>query len=383
MYISRLKLENWKNFRNADAGIGHRLFLVGPNASGKSNLLDVFRFLRDLSVSGGGLQQAVDVERGGVSSLRCLAARQKSDICIEVEIENEIKSETNGLWTYRLIFNQDNNRRPVVKSEFVSHNGTIVLDRPDRNDKTDSLRLTETAIEQTSTNKGFRPVVEFFQSISYQHLIPQIMRDPQGFSVGRVDNDPFGRDFLQRVEKTTERTKNSRLTKISDALKIAVPQLESLKVERDASGVAHLIGAFQHWRPHPNRQNESQFSDGTLRLFGLLWTLFEGNGPLLLEEPELSLHSELVRHLPQIIERINRQRKIKRQTIISTHSSDMLNDSSIDADEVIRLEPSPEGTLLRFADESERSALKHGLSVADVILPKSAPANADQLLFSF
>lgn len=378
MYISRLKLENWKNFRTAEIKLGHRLFIVGPNASGKSNLLDVFRFLRDLSISGGGLQQAVEAERGGVSSLRCTAARQRTDILIEVEIKDDANT-----WVYHLAFNQNNNRQPIVKSEIVERNGIKVLDRPDKNDDADYVRLTETAIEQTSANKDFRRVVDFFQNVSYQHLIPQIMRDPQGFSVGRVDNDPFGRDFLQRVDKTVNRTKESRLKKISEALKIAVPRLEGLKVERDTSGIPHLYGDFKNWRPHPSKQNESQFSDGTLRIFGLLWTLFEGEGPLLLEEPELSLHFELVKQLPQIIEKINRQRSIKRQVIISTHSRDMVNDESIGPEEIIRLEPGSEGTSVEIPTETEREALRNGLTVADVVLPKSAPSAIDQLMFAF
>ena len=48
MRFSKIHLENWRNFTRADALLQQRMFLVGPNASGKSNLLDVFRFLRDL-----------------------------------------------------------------------------------------------------------------------------------------------------------------------------------------------------------------------------------------------------------------------------------------------------------------------------------------------
>ena len=72
----RLRLRNWKNFRQADVPLGDRLFLVGANAAGKSNFLDAFRFLRDVARSGGGFESAVrDPRRGGVSGVRCLAAR--------------------------------------------------------------------------------------------------------------------------------------------------------------------------------------------------------------------------------------------------------------------------------------------------------------------
>lgn len=54
MKIRQLALRNWKNFTHADVTIRDRLFLVGPKASGKSNFLDMFRFLRDLASTGGG-----------------------------------------------------------------------------------------------------------------------------------------------------------------------------------------------------------------------------------------------------------------------------------------------------------------------------------------
>jgi len=381
MYVSKLSAKNWKNFRTVDIDLKYRLFLVGPNASGKSNFLDIFRFLRDLCISGGGLQQAIDAKRGGVSAIRCLAARKYTDIAVEVEITDE---KTATIWSYHLSFSQNNNRVPIIRKEEVKKNGQSILLRPNTDDRDDELRLTETALEQTIANKDFRPVVQFFQSVSYQHLIPQAMRDPQGFSSGKNEDDPFGRDFLQRVENTIEKSKNSRLKKILAAMKVAVPQLEKLDVSRDNYGVPHLTGLYSHWRLNPSKQNETQFSDGTLRLFGLLWTLFEGEGPLLLEEPELSLHPEIVSHLPQIIEKVQRSRSIKRQLIVSTHSDAMLDQLSIGAEEVFWLKPSQEGTLLQspIDNKDDLKRLKSGLTVADVIMPKSSPANIDQLLLS-
>lgn len=379
MYVQQLKIENWKNFKAGEAPLGYRLFLIGPNASGKSNFLDIFRFLRDLCVSGGGLRQAVE-RRGGVSAIRCLAARQYSDMLIDVKLKG-----AEGVWRYLLRFNQDKLRRPTIKEERVEYNGKRILERPNDPDKSDPLRLTETAIEQISENKDFRPIVTFFQNISYQHLIPQVVRDPQGFSPKHIENDPFGRDLLQRVENTSPRIRDSRLDKILAVLRIVVPHLKELEVRRDKLGIPHLFGLFEHWRPKAGKQNEAQFSDGTLRLFGLLWSLFEGDGLLLLEEPELSLHAEVVRHLPEMIEKINRSRKIKRQIMISTFSEEMLSEKGIGGEEVLRLEPSPEGTLLKspVSDPEERRLLESGLSVADVVMPKSAPRGIEQLMLDF
>src|SRR6516164_9791074 len=70
-------------------------------------------------------------------------------------------------------------------------------------------------------------------------------------------------------------------------------------------------------------------------------------GPLLLEEPELSLHPEIVRYLPQMFARV--QRRTGRQLILSTHSSDLLRDEGIGLDEVLLLRPGTEGTQIQPA----------------------------------
>ena len=101
MRISRIELKNWKNFRKADARLADRMFLVGPNASGKSNFLDAFRFLHDLASPGGGLQRACE-ERDGVSKIRCLAARNDPEVGIVVEASEGDKV----VWRYEIAFNQ-------------------------------------------------------------------------------------------------------------------------------------------------------------------------------------------------------------------------------------------------------------------------------------
>ena len=169
------------------------------------------------------------------------------------------------------------------------------------------------------------------------------------------------------------------MRKILEALRFAVPQLKELGMERDSSGAPHLRGRYEHWRATGAWQAEDQFSDGTVRLMGLLWALLDGSGPLLLEEPELSLHPEVVRYIPQLFARI--QSRTARQAIVSTHSPDLLGDGGIGLDEVLLLEPGEEGTSVRVASELEEveRLLRGGMSLADVILPRTRPSNIEQL----
>ena len=276
-----IAITNWRNFAQVSIDLPGRIFLIGPNASGKSNFLDVFRFLRDLVAVGGGFQEAVR-KRGGVSSLRCLAARRYSDIVVRARIGTD---EDAKAWEYRLDFNQDNRRRPIIKAEVVLKEGKPLLVRPDKEDQADPERLTQTYLEQVYANQEFRDVADFFGAIRYLHIVPQLIREPDR-SVGKT-HDPFGGDFLEQLARASEKTRDARLRRIRDALRVAVPQLQELELWRDVRGTPHLRGKYEHWRQQGAWQTEDQFSDGTLRLLGLLWATLDGNGPLLLEEPEL------------------------------------------------------------------------------------------------
>lgn len=196
-----------------------------------------------------------------------------------------------------------------------------------------------------NVNQDFREVADFFASVRYLHIVPQLVREPDR-SVGRRD-DPFGGDFLEQIARTPEKTRNAWLRRLRDALRVAVPQLNELELRRD------VRGRYEHWRPQGAWQTEERFSDGTLRLMGLLWASLAGSGPLLLEEPELSLHPDVVRFIPQMFARI--QRRSGRQILISTHSTDLLRDDGIGLDEVLLLEPETEGTSVQPASSYGRS----------------------------
>lgn len=374
--FAHVGLRNWRNFERVDVDLRSRVFLVGPNASGKSNFLDGFRFLHDLVAIGGGLQEAAQ-RRGGISKVRCLAARRFPEIAMELKIHD---AGSNTTWEYHLHFSQDNRQRPIIKKEYVSRNGEEILDRPNAEDRADSERLTQTFIEQVNANRQFREIAEFFASLKYLHLVPQLVRDPERYIArGR---DPYGSDFLEQVAGMHDRIRKSRLEKIRAALRIAVPQLQELEFYRDdKKGTPHLRGKYEHWREKGAWQSEQQFSDGTLRLLGLLWAVMDGSGPLLLEEPELSLHPEIVRYLPQLFAKV--QSRSGRQLIISTHSADLLRDEGIGLDEVLLLTPSGEGTVVRTAASFDdvRHLLDGGVSLVDAILPHTRPAKPEQLVF--
>jgi hypothetical protein len=233
--FTTVSLSNWRNFGHVDVQLERRVFLAGPNASGKSNFLDVFRFLHDIAAVGGGFQAAV-ARRGGVSAIRSLSARRYPDIEIRVGLGGDDLPES---WVYDLAFSQDNQRRPLIRRERVLLGGRVLLDRPNAGDEKDPERLTQTFLEQVNVNQRFRYVADFFASVRYLHLVPQLVREPDR-SVGRA-NDPYGGDFLEQVARTPKPTQGARLRRIAEALRVAVPQLQELELARDERGTPHLV----------------------------------------------------------------------------------------------------------------------------------------------
>lgn len=381
MLVSRIMLQNWRNFRTVNVPLRERTFIVGPNAAGKSNFLDVFRFLRDVAKpEGGGFQKAVK-DRGGVSKLRSLAARRDPEIAIEVHLSDNEGDQTPS-WRYRLEVRQESRgyRQPIIASEKVWRGTELILNRPNEEDEADPIRLTQTYLEQVNENGRFREIVRFLESSTYLHLVPQLLRYSDVIQGRIIESDPFGQGLLERIARSSDRTQKSRLSRIEAALKIAVPQLQQLRFERDlGTGRPHLSALYSHWRPNAGWQREDQFSDGTLRLIGLLWSLLEGDSLLLLEEPELSLNSAIVARLAPLIHRMQRQRK--RQVITSTHSMDLLSDPGIEPREILLLETSGEGTEVTPVSELEDLSrlMQAGLSAGEVVLPRTQPQQLELL----
>lgn len=371
--FTHLEITNWRNFTSASVSLGQRVFLVGPNASGKSNLLDVLRFLQDIAAVGGGFQAAVE-KRGGVTRVRSLAARRNPTVRVAVRIGTEDDPDR---WRYEISFGQQTRGRrlPQIESERVTHDGRAVLDRDATNE--DQEVRTQTTLEQVASNRSFREVSEFLSSVRYLHILPQLIREPSR-AMPHTD-DPYGSDFLEQVALTNANTKRARLKRIAAALRVAIPQLETLEEYRDETGTPHLRGRYQHWRGKGAWQDESQFSDGTLRLLGLLWVLQDGTGPVLLEEPELSLHPEVVRRLPQLLHTVTRRGG--RQALLSTHSTDLFLDEGISLDEVLILSPRGEGTSVSHAEDMRDivDLLEGGGLLLDAILAHTRPPNAHQL----
>lgn len=370
LLIKRIKAKNWKNFGNIDVQVGNRLFIVGANASGKSNFLDLFRFMKDLSNNG--LQKAVNA-RGGLKKIRNLNARKPSHIEVSLEL---FDVESDDHWEYTLQFNSRGGtaEKPIiyVRMEKVMHNDQCILNRKQEDD----VLAQYTHLEQPAMNTGFRVLFDTFRNINYVNIIPQLIRESESFIPSNAMEDFYGRNMLAHISETNKKTRDSRLKRIAKVLQMAVPQFSELDYVPDEKGHPHLRVRYDHFRQHGAFQNEDQFSDGTLRLIGIIWAILDGDGILLLEEPELYLHSEIVKQLPMFIAKAQKTQKGKvRQVFISSHSYELLNTDTISAEEIIMLNQGKEDTFIELANNvpSVNQKIDSGFTPAEAVIPHVAP----------
>jgi predicted ATPase len=376
--LTHIKIQNWRNFGTAEFSLGDRLFIVGANASGKSNLLDVFRFLKDIAAIG--LQKAVD-NRGGIKKLRYLNARRNTTIEIAVKLLDAINDEE---WLYQLNFNSVGNVKGHeedvnISIEKVTRNGENILDRKYSDRAEDNTSRQFTFLEHPSTNSQFRVIFDYFKTVSYVNIIPQFVRERDFFSLSQSSEHYYGGNLLDAISAIGTRKRDARLKIINEVLMLAVPQFSALKyIVDEKDNRPHLQVNYKHWRQQGAHQREDQFSDGTLRLVGIIWAIMDGNGLLLLEEPELYLHTEIIRQLPVFIGKAQRRKNgEKRQVIISSHSADLLATDTIGTDEIAVLESEKEGTLITMASNitDVMELMQAGFYPADAVIPHVTPSS--------
>lgn len=376
--FTHISLENWRNFRSVDLPLRERMFIVGANASGKTNFLDVFKFLGDIAKPKGSLAGAVE-SRGGFGRIRSLHAHGK-DRHLKIVVDLLV-GETK--WKYELTLSGKSKQPAVVEHERVLKNGTEqMIDRPNAADKADPRLREQTHLEQLTQNARFRDLADALASVAHVHVVPQVAK---GFlrSDEATLRDAPGSDFIERIAMLSAKKQRGALRRIEKLLKSAVPQFSSLNITHEKkTGRPHLEASYKHWRAHGTWQNEQEFSDGTLRLIGLLWAILEGDSPLLLEEPELSLHEAVVKQVPRILARAGSMRG--RQIIVTTHSEKVLNDRGVDPSEIVLLEPTKEATEAKLASEDEAvvRGAKAKLPLGPLVSGRTKPSGIDQLILS-
>lgn len=386
--IHRVVLKNFLSFREVDINLSELNVLVGPNGSGKTNLLRAFQFIGELARTD--LPPAIR-RFGGHDDLIFRGKKRGQWTHIEFEGVMTDNASLNAMDNYILEFRfselrSTRSRRKKVRSvsRYISRRETIVLKRKKGRGRRITLRGAELRFESTAGPKSNAIVssvpemkvgketsgLALLRRLGDQHKAPQVEQLATIFeSIRLYDvNVEAIRRPTQIVNPQSLEDNGSNVAEYLYWMKEIHPHLFHL-VEED---VKHVLPGFKNFvfeyiggSDNAIRMDIQEYhlagttplartSFGTIRAIALFAMLHDPNPPKLtcLEEIDHGLHPNA---LDRLVQRL-REASERTQILVATHSPAFVN--RLRAEELIILEKDPDGGYTRVPDVSNDEILE-------------------------
>ena len=366
--LTHLAVTNWRNFAHIEFDMSSRLFVVGPNSSGKTNLLGALRFLGDIGRRG---LVAASEDLGGPDRY----FRSGADSAAFVATFNDTQNSTEFALFLRLMSaGSESTKRGSDADQTFAFPMTDPL-TGELNDRYLDVHQTITAGGKKSADEGESFPVEDEEAqrtrvcqtlagIRYIHPNPKKMLE----RADRYDPD-HGTGFFQHAGRFSDQQLNAALNRIRPIMAAAVPEVPNLSYLRMGLGTEVV---FYNDTPDPGARgvySHEQFSEGTLRLLGMLFdlaTLPLTTSIVLIEEPETFLQASIVRSMSSFLAEVAMNHDV--QMVISTHSPELIDSEVVLPNEVLVLRSQNGETTGELLSQSSEPRIQAVLS-AD--LPKS------------
>lgn len=326
MAITRIKVSNFKSFDKLEVDLRPLNIVVGGNASGKSNFLEVFKFLRDIETHG--LENAVSLQ-GGVEYLANLQIGSARPVNIEVQIKEVAQ-----------IFRLSLQARETDP-------GFEVLDH--------ASYFGERRIPAS------QDALQWHKYISVFDLDPKLPK--RGASMtGLAELEPDGSNLalvLRNLFQNEDSGKSFTLL-----LRDLLPFAEDLRVERfpDRSLLMSLKESFgtQPYIP------ASFLSDGTIQIAALVVALyFQDRALTVLEEPDRSIHPRLISRLTGMLRDVSTMK----QLVVTTHNPELVKHTALEDLLLVRRDEQGFSRIFRPAESDEvKVFLENDLGVEDLFV---------------
>lgn len=366
--LTHLAVTNWRNFAHIEFDMSSRLFVVGPNSSGKTNLLGALRFLGDIGRRG---LVAASEDLGGPDRY----FRSGADSAAFVATFNDTQNSAEFALFLRLMStDSESTKRGSDADQTLAFPMTDPL-AGEPNDRYLDVHQTITAGGKKPADEGESFPVEDEEAqrtrvcqtlagIRYIHPNPKKMLE----RADRYDPD-HGTGFFQHAGRFSDQQLNAALNRIRPIMAAAVPEVPNLSYLRMGLGTEVV---FYNDTPDPGARgvySHEQFSEGTLRLLGMLFdlaTLPLTTSIVLIEEPETFLQASIVRSMSSFLAEVAMNHDV--QMVISTHSPELIDSEVVLPNEVLVLRSQNGETTGELLSQSSEPRIQAVLS-AD--LPKS------------
>ncbi|MDP3103025.1 MAG: AAA family ATPase [Candidatus Methanoperedens sp.] len=372
MSITKIRLSNFKSFKDLDVELGKFNVFVGANASGKSNFIQILKFLRD--IKNHGLDNAISMQ-GGVEYLRNINLGQSDELSLEVTTDDlfmsflpetnineriridryetiykiiiKFKNEVAGYEMsdetiaqkcnfVKLVRNNSDEKNKFDEKE-IHGKGEILISRLNGKINFNSTQPDEVKIKEEDILPPFLRndkeskslllqylyfISPFFSDFSIYDIDPKLPKKATPIT-GKADLEEDGSNLAIVLKNILENEDNKR--KLSNLVRDVLPFVEEIGVEKlaDRSLIFKLREIYSENQYLP----ASFLSDGTIYITALIIALYFDSKPIIIiEEPERNIHPYLISRLINMMKEVSEEKQI----IITTHNPEVIKHAGLE-----------------------------------------------------
>jgi len=344
--INRIRIQNFKSFRDLDVGLGLTNVLVGPNMSGKSNFIDAFRFLVDLLVPVPGAQGLGNAmtKRNGFQEV---AWKGEASGVIAFTLDGTVAGKEGKAlkWAYHLELlgerrygnvNVQREELTLLKSDgplflIATEQGKRVLNGTNRAPISQIHDTGRLALEYEFPDWEGNEIRASIASWRFYRLIPPFMRQANPSAAAQVLTE-YG-DNLASWLLLLQTRYGEQFRRIVSVCREVFPDLQDVLSWPTQQSTVY-IASREKYLSSPT--TAWQMSDGELSFIALVSLILApaelGSALYCIEEPENYLHPHLLIVLVDLLKQVQMELGSEKsgQLIISTHSPQLIDRCSID-----------------------------------------------------
>lgn len=413
MSIKRIEVKNFKSFKDLKVNLGKFNVVIGANASGKSNFVSIFKFLKDITISG--LDNAISLQ-GGVEYLRNMNIGSSEDLVIKIISDQKFRSIQRieagliGIKVYETIYEfalkfykkrsgfriaRDKLIQKVefirlkrtkkgIKDEKKLGQGEIIISRSNGRVKIKLNKPEKVELKEEDIFPPFLRDIELpkhtliietpffipllipptemvFSEISIYDFDPKLPKKATPIT-GKAELEEDGSNLSIILKNIIEDREKRR--KLFNLVKEFLPFVENLDVEKfaDKSLLFKLSESYFRNKYLP----ASLISDGTINIMALIVALyFERKLFVIIEEPERNIHPYLISKVVGMMKDASRQKQI----LVTTHNPEFVKYAGLENILLVSRDNHGFSTISRPANKEEvKNFLKNDIGIEELYI---------------
>ena len=344
--IEEIRLRNWKSYKDSKLYIEPLTFIIGYNASGKSNVFDALHFLSELS-KGRAIDEVGSDIRGGKD---WIISREEESCGIDVKIHND---GTDFFYTIEFAKKEE---KLVITQERLSENSKDLLLTEESKvlpnemllsmtsytakqgrrrqlqvlrDKSALFQLASAGLRKEVTD-GISIVLNSLKNIFVLNPIAPLMRNYTPLQKELKENASNIAGVIAAIE---ESDKNKLQERIAEFVR-PLPERDIVRVWTETVGLFGkdaMLYCEENWIDGKTQKLDARgMSDGTLRFIAIVTALLTlpEKTLLLIEEVDNGLHPSRAKELIKALEEIGKERNI--DVLCTTHNPYLIDSLGTD-----------------------------------------------------